>query len=78
MEEGRFEHPGASIDALRSGLPHRPLGGRAELYKRIPPELRTYFGWKGLYAGISEGICAPMNEVETYNHGFRDVARDKK
>ena len=38
----------------------------------------TYFGWKGLYAGISEGICAPMNEVETYNHGFRDVARDKK
>jgi hypothetical protein len=32
----------------------------------------TYFGWSGLYAGVTEGICAPMNEVEGYNKGFRD------
>ena len=51
--------------------------GAPKLYKRIPPELMTYFGWKGLYAGISEGICAPMNEVDTYNKGFRDVGRAK-
>lgn len=54
-----------------------PWVGAPKLYKRIPPELMTYFGWKGLYAGISEGICAPMNEVDTYNQGFRDVARPK-
>jgi len=51
--------------------------GAPKLYKRIPPELMTYFGWRGLYAGITEGICAPMNEVETYNKGFRDVGRAK-
>ena len=54
-----------------------PWVGAPKLYKRIPPELMTYFGWRGLYAGISEGICAPMNEVETYNKGFRDVGRAK-
>jgi hypothetical protein len=52
-----------------------PWVGAPKLYKRIPPDLMTYFGWRGLYAGISEGICAPMNEVETYNQGFRDVGR---
>jgi len=30
-----------------------------------------------LFAGISEGICAPMNEVEGYNKGFRDVGQAK-
>jgi hypothetical protein len=30
-----------------------------------------------LYAGITEGICAPVNEVETFNKGFRDPSRAK-
>ena len=52
-----------------------PWVGAKKTYKRIPDELMTYFGWKGLFAGISEGICAPMNEVDVYNKGFRDPGR---
>ena len=49
-----------------------PYVGNKKLYKRVPNERMTYFGWFGLYAGVTEGICAPMNEVEGYNKGFRD------
>lgn len=41
-------------------------------WTREPAKNSTYFGWSGLFAGITEGICAPMNEVETYNKTFRD------
>jgi hypothetical protein len=41
---------------------------------REPPESYTFFGWKGLFSGITEGICAPMNEVEGYNKRFRDYS----
>jgi hypothetical protein len=41
-------------------------------FKRQNEKTYTYFGWKGLMAGITEGICAPMNEVEGYNKSFRD------
>jgi len=54
-----------------------PYVGAKKTFKRIPDEAITYFGWKGLFAGISEGICAPMNEVEGYNKGFRDVGQGK-
>jgi len=49
-----------------------PYVGSKKLYKRMPDDRITYFGWYGLYAGVTEGICAPMNEVEGYNKGFRD------
>jgi len=52
------------------------VGGKKS-FKRVPDDASTYFGWKGLFAGISEGICAPMNEVEGYNKGFRDVGQAK-
>jgi hypothetical protein len=32
----------------------------------------TFFGWYGLFSGLTEGICAPMNEVDAYNKLFRD------
>jgi len=32
----------------------------------------TFFGWYGMFWGLTEGICAPMNEVDTYNTLFRD------
>jgi len=54
-----------------------PYVGAKKTFKRVPDDSITYFGWKGLFAGISEGICAPMNEVEGYNKGFRDVAGQK-
>jgi hypothetical protein len=52
-----------------------PYVGSKKTYKRIPRESSTYFGWYGLFAGITEGICAPMNEVEGYNKEFRDPGR---
>ena len=52
-----------------------PWVGAPMKYVRIPDEQMTFFGWKGLFAGITEGICAPMNEVDTFNKGFRDAGR---
>ena len=54
-----------------------PYVGSKKTYKRMPNDSTTYFGWYGLYAGITEGICAPMNEVEGYNKGFRDFGQAK-
>ena len=41
-------------------------------FTRIKREDTTFFGWYGLFSGLTEGICAPMNEVDTYNKLFRD------
>lgn len=49
-----------------------PWPATPRVFKRMPPQTYTYFGWKGLFAGITESICAPMNEVEGYNKQFRD------
>jgi len=64
---GRSKH----IEPVRVDLAE--VEGSKTTYKRMPPDAITYFGWNGLFAGISEGICAPMNEVEGYNKGFRDL-----
>jgi len=53
-----------------------PYVGAKKIYKRTPDEAMTYFGWYGLFAGITESICAPMNEVEGYNK-FRDLGRSR-
>jgi hypothetical protein len=54
-----------------------PYVGARRTFKRAPDRAVTYFGWSGLMAGITEGICAPSNEIEGYNRSFRDVARSK-
>jgi hypothetical protein len=54
-----------------------PYVGSKKTFRRVPNDSITYFGWNGLFAGISEGICAPMNEVEGYNKGFRDLGDQK-
>jgi hypothetical protein len=54
-----------------------PYVGNRKIYKRVPKDRMTYFGWYGLFAGVTEGICAPMNEVEGYNKGFRDPGQVK-
>ncbi len=47
--------------------------GDTKTFRRLSPEDYTFFGWEGLFAGITEGICAPINEVEGYNQTFRDA-----
>jgi hypothetical protein len=54
-----------------------PYVGAKRTFRRLPDRATTYFGWSGLFAGITEGICAPVNEVEGYNKGFRDLGRAK-
>ena len=43
-------------------------------FKRIPREDVTYFEWYGLFGGITDAICAPMNEVEDFNKRIRNPA----
>ena len=47
--------------------------GDTKTFKRMAPDTYTYFGWKGLFGGITDAICAPENEVENYNKRFRDA-----
>ena len=51
-----------------------PWVSDVKVFKRIKREATTFFGWYGLFSGITEGICAPMNEVDSYNTLFRDPA----
>src|SRR6202521_5406675 len=54
-----------------------PYVGAKKTFKRVPDDSIPYSGWKGLFAGISEGICAPMNEVEGYDKGFQALHDQK-
>ncbi len=47
---------------------------QVRLFKRMAPDEVNYFGWKGLFSGITEAMCAPMNEVEDFNKRIRDRA----
>ena len=44
------------------------------LYKPENPDYTSYYGWDGMYSGITEQICAPLDEVETFNKRIRDPA----
>ncbi len=44
-----------------------PYIGAKKTLKKLPDASTTYFGWKGLMAGITEGICAPMNETKYHD-----------
>ena len=49
-----------------------PWVGNTKRFERMAPERHNYFGWGGLFGGITEAICAPVNEVEGFNEAFRD------
>ena len=49
-----------------------PWVSDTKLFSRIPREEVTFFGWYGLFGGITEAICAPMNEVDSFNSRIRD------
>jgi hypothetical protein len=40
--------------------------------KRMASEDVNFYGWKGLFSGITEAMCAPMNEVNDFNKRIRD------
>ena len=47
-----------------------PWVGDRKTFSRMPPEDVTFFGWSGLFSGVWESICAPMNEVDDHNTRF--------
>ena len=55
-----------------------PWVGNTKTFAREPPEYYTFFGWEGLFSGITESICAPMDEVEGYNEAFRDISEPSR
>ena len=42
------------------------------LFKPENPDYVSYYGWDGLYSGVTEQICAPLDEVEMFNKRIRD------
>ncbi len=41
-------------------------------FKRMKAEETEFFGWKGLFSGLTDAICAPMNELDDFNKRIRD------
>ena len=41
-----------------------PWVGDFKPWRRMPRAFVTHVGWFGLYSGVTEAICAPMNEAE--------------
>ncbi|NOT25080.1 MAG: hypothetical protein HOP16_03155 [Acidobacteria bacterium] len=50
----------------------QPWVSDVKTYTRVARQDTTFYGWYGLFSGLTEGICAPMNEVDSYNSLFRD------
>lgn len=49
-----------------------PWVSDTKVFSRVSPEELTFFGWTGLFSGITEATCAPMNEVDDFNERVRD------
>ena len=47
-----------------------PWVGDRKTFTRMPRENATFFEWFGLFSGVWESICAPMNEVDDHNTRF--------
>jgi hypothetical protein len=43
-------------------------------FRRMAENDITFYGWRGVFSGITEAIYAPMNEVDDFNRRMRDPA----
>jgi hypothetical protein len=41
-------------------------------FRRMRPDAVEFFGWKGLFSGVTDAICAPMLVEGDYNKRIRD------
>jgi hypothetical protein len=57
-----------------------PWGPQKRQFNRMKPAEVSFFGWKGLFSGVTDAMCAPMNEVDDFNRRIRDrsIYGDKK
>ena len=77
--EERYKRVSADTIELRMTMSDpkyyaQPWVSDLKTFERIPREDSTYFGWYGLFGGITDAICAPMNEVEDFNKRIRNPA----
>ncbi len=81
--DARFEERYTRVDAdtieLRMTMwdatyYREPWVSDLKTFKRVPREDVTYYGWYGLFGGITDAICAPVNEVDDFNRRVRDPA----
>ena len=77
--EERYTRTGPDTIELRMTLYDpkfytQPWVSDVKTFTRVKRQDVTFFGWYGLFSGLTEAICAPMNEVDTYNTLFRDPA----
>ena len=82
-DEARFEERYRRIDADTIELQTtmydpkyytEPWVSDTKVFRREPPENYTFFGWSGLFSGLVDGICAPLDEVDDFNISVRDPA----
>ncbi len=81
--DARFEERYTRVDAdtieLRMTMwdatyYREPWVSDLKTFKRVQKEDVTYYGWYGLFGGITDAVCAPMNEVDDFNRRIRDPA----
>ena len=46
-----------------------PWVARTLTFRREPRERITYFGWYGLFSGVTDLMCAPTNAIERHREG---------
>jgi hypothetical protein len=73
--EERWERVGADVLEVQLTLHDptlytAPWVGDRKIFTRMSREDATFFGWYGLFSGVWESICAPMNEVDDHNTRF--------
>lgn len=46
-----------------------PWEAETRLFRRQPPEGITYFGWTGIFSGVADMMCAPLDAAERRRPG---------
>jgi len=46
-----------------------PWANDTKIFKRESPETLTFFGWYGMFSGMIDLMCAPLNAVERQRDG---------
>ena len=44
------------------------------MFRRMRPDALEFFGWEGLFSGVTDGICAPMIVEDEYNARIQNPA----
>ena len=70
----RYRRVNADTIELRMTL-HDPISYTApwvsvtKIFRRESPERLTFFGWYGMFSGVADLMCAPLNAVERQRDG---------